>query len=113
MQEQVRTRTPTNDNEKIDSNNEGMESNEHTQKNNNSKQPEDMFVTDNSNINYTKMLQNGLERRTALINKRRRSRTPPQQLEINTEDESSQFENSLHKYVLAAFAIYLFWILFK
>lgn len=74
----------------------------------------DYIAPKHQEVNYEEMLKNGLERRSALIKKRRRSRTPPkQEEEINTENQSRQFENGVHKYVLAFFVIYLFWIMFK
>ena len=73
----------------------------------------DYIAPKHQEVNYEEMLKNGLKRRSALIEKRRRSRTPPPDEEISTDNQSRQFENSVHKYVLAFFVIYFFWIIFK
>ena len=115
MQKYVRARTPPYDNNKNkNANTESTESNQDTQEVFEFKREKcDLFEPDYGKINYEEMLKNGLERRAALIKKRRRSRTPPQKEEINTENQSQKFEKSVHKYVLASFTIYFFWILFK
>ena len=73
----------------------------------------DYIAPKHPEVDYEVMLKNGLKRRAALIEKRRRSRTPPPDEEISTDNQSRQFENSVHKYVLAFFVFYFFWIMFK
>ena len=103
MQKYVRARTPPFPRQTDTDTNEDFEFN---------RERCDLFDT-NAKINYEEMLKNGLEKRKALIQKRRRSRTPPHDRILDTETETIG-GNCVPKYIFAALIVsYFFWILFK